>query len=166
MLLPFPLRGWCKMTRITVTKEFSWDMSHMLAGHEGLCKNLHGHTYKMHVEVSGLNGVLKDDNPSSKGMVIDFKHLKEVVKNSIVDKLDHGFMYWSNSTDEVEHQIANILKMNNRKVIEVGYRPTAEEMVSNFYQILSEKLRALDTELISIKLWETPSSFAEIRREV
>ena len=36
-----------------IAKEFSFDMAHMLDGHDGKCKNLHGHTYKLQVEVAG-----------------------------------------------------------------------------------------------------------------
>lgn len=36
-----------------VSKEFSFDMAHILDGHDGKCRNLHGHTYKLQVEVSG-----------------------------------------------------------------------------------------------------------------
>ncbi len=36
-----------------IAKEFSFDMAHMLDGHDGKCQNLHGHTYKLQVEVAG-----------------------------------------------------------------------------------------------------------------
>ena len=51
-----------------VTKIFDWHCSHRLTNHEGLCKNIHGHTYKLEVEIDGslLSG------GSSDGMVIDF----------------------------------------------------------------------------------------------
>ena len=35
-----------------IAKEFNFDMAHMLDGHDGKCKNLHGHTYKLQVEVA------------------------------------------------------------------------------------------------------------------
>ena len=35
-----------------IAKEFNFDMAHMLDGHDGKCKNLHGHTYKLQVECS------------------------------------------------------------------------------------------------------------------
>jgi len=73
---------------ITVTKEFSFDCAHMLTGHEGPCKNLHGHTYKLQVEVTSYSGV-QEEGPS-KGMIVDFKDLKQIVKELIVDKLDHS----------------------------------------------------------------------------
>jgi 6-pyruvoyltetrahydropterin/6-carboxytetrahydropterin synthase len=153
------------MAKITVTKEFSWDMAHMLSGHEGLCKNLHGHTYKMQVEVSSKGGSLIEDDKSSKGMIIDFKNLKEIVRDKIIDRLDHAFLYWTGSGDVVEHKIAELLKESGRKVAEVPYRPTAEEMVIDFYNILFVELGHHAIIVESIKLWETPTSFAEVRGE-
>ena len=153
------------MRKVTVVKEFTWDMAHMLAGHEGLCKNLHGHTYRMQVEVSRLDGGSVGKNGNTQGMVVDFKVLKDLVKSKIVKPLDHAFMYWKDSTDEVEHEIARLLKKNEKKVVEVSYRPTAEEMALNFYDELSKELEGCGLELCSVKIWETPTSFAEVKKE-
>lgn len=163
MLLPLNIIRWEHMKKVSVTKEFSWDMAHMLAGHQGLCKNLHGHTYKMQVEVTRKSGDTLSSDTSSAGMIIDFKALKEVVASNITSGLDHAFIYWKNSNDVVEHEIARLLKENGRKVVEVPYRPTAEEMALHFYEVLSKELETQNIALISIKLWETPTSFAEVR---
>ncbi|OCL28089.1 6-carboxytetrahydropterin synthase QueD [Orenia metallireducens] len=149
---------------ITVTKEFSWDMSHMLAEHEGLCKNLHGHTYRMEVTVAKKEGSLEDEG-SKAGMVIDFKDLKEIVKEEIISPLDHSFMYWTHSSDEIEHQLAQILQQADRKVFAVDFRPTAEMMAIYFFQSLEDKFNEIDIDLVSIKVWETPTSYAEFRGE-
>ena len=65
-----------------IAKEFKWEMSHRLPYHQGPCKNLHGHTYKLEVVVKG--DIRKD------GMLMDFNELKEVVNSSILDLLDHS----------------------------------------------------------------------------
>ncbi|TDX52958.1 6-pyruvoyl trahydropterin synthase family protein [Orenia marismortui] len=152
------------MSKVTVSKEFSWDMAHILAEHEGLCKNLHGHTYKMRVTVAEKRGSLEDDGAAA-GMVIDFKDLKQVVNQEIVEPLDHAFIYWGNSPDEVEHQIARLLSNAERKVFEVEFRPTAEMMASYFLSLLEDSFDNLDIEVVSVKLWETPTSYAEARGE-
>ena len=153
------------MSNVSITKEFSWDMAHMLAGHEGLCKNLHGHTYKMQVEVCRNSGGVIEGLECSNGMVIDFKDLKNIVKTKIIDPLDHAFIYWTNSTDPLENEIANLLIKNGRKVFGVNFRPTAEEMALNFFNELDKYLSLSGIELKRIKIWETPESFAEVKRE-
>lgn len=153
------------MGKVSITKEFSWDMAHILAGHEGLCKNLHGHTYKMQIEVTRKSEDVIMSEINCKGMVIDFKDLKQLVKDKIVEPLDHAFMYWVNSPEQLEHEIAEILIKNERKVARVNYRPTAEEMAMDFFTTLTKELLLLNLELRAVKVWETPTSFAEVKGE-
>ncbi|MTI67397.1 MAG: 6-carboxytetrahydropterin synthase [Firmicutes bacterium] len=151
--------------KVYITKEFKWDMAHMLAAHSGMCKNLHGHTYKLQVKVTRKSGNLIDNTGHSDGMVIDFKDLKEIVKEKIINPLDHAFMYWVNSSDEVEHKLADALLNSNRKVFKVNYRPTAEEMAKDFFKKLTDELDKYNVKLVSVKVWETPTSFAEVNME-
>lgn len=153
------------MGKVSITKEFSWDMAHLLAGHEGLCKNLHGHTYKMQIEVTRKTEDVIMTEINCQGMVIDFKDLKQLVIDKIVEPLDHAFMYWVNSPEPLEHEIAEILIKNKRKVASVNYRPTSEEMAMNFFDTLSQQFLPLNLELRAVKVWETPTSFAEVKGE-
>lgn len=66
-----------------VTKIFRFESSHKLEGYEGKCANLHGHSYKLHVSVSG------DVN---NGFVMDFKELKKIVEEEVISKLDHAYL--------------------------------------------------------------------------
>ena len=79
------------MEQVTVCKEVTFDCAHMLSGHEALCKNLHGHTYKVQVSVTNEQII---EGPSV-DMVIDFKHLKEAITKSIMDKFDHAIIFSS-----------------------------------------------------------------------
>lgn len=146
------------METICITKEFSWDMAHMLANHQGLCKNLHGHTYKMQITVQSANDALCEE----KDMVMDFKDLKEIVKERIVDKLDHAFVYMKNSPDSVETSIAEILIANGRKTFGFDFRPTAEKMGYYFYNEVKDELEQNGIIIKKLTLWETPTSFVEI----
>ena len=152
------------MSQISITKSFSWDMSHMLAGHQGHCKNLHGHTYQLEVEVVNKAGQVQEVGPA-RGMVVDFKDLKNIVKDKIVNPLDHAFLYWSKSTADVEHQIAQLLQENDRKVVKVDFRPTAENMAQHFWELLKDDVQEIGLKLESIRVWETETSYAEIRGE-
>ena len=63
-------------------KEFEFDAAHYLPNYHGKCERLHGHTYKLVVQVEGL--------PDSEGMVIDFLQLKKIVQDLVISKLDHS----------------------------------------------------------------------------
>ena len=69
---------------ISVTKIFTFDSAHNLLNYEGICKNLHGHTYKLELTVTGeINEI---------GMVCDFTELSSLVKENIIKKLDHKYL--------------------------------------------------------------------------
>ncbi|GFR34705.1 6-carboxytetrahydropterin synthase QueD [Thermobrachium celere] len=138
---------------LSVSKEFTFEAAHMLSEHEGECKNLHGHSYKLIVEATG---------EIQNGMVIDFKDLKNIVKETIIDKIDHSFIYFNNSKDDVEHKIAEVLKGAGKKIFEVNYRPTAENMAMHFYNILNDNLKYKGLKVVSIILYETQKSFAKV----
>ena len=62
---------------IRITKEFKFETSHALSGHDGLCKNVHGHSYKLSVTVIGKPS--QDPNNPKYGMVMDFSDLKKII---------------------------------------------------------------------------------------
>ncbi len=151
------------MKDIKITKEFTWCMAHMLANHNGKCRNIHGHTYKMQVEITrNEGGVIKNLGNTEHGMVLEFNDLKTIVNEIIVDKLDHAFLYWTDSTDPMEHEIAGILKKYDRKMVEINYRPTAEEMAINFRDQINKRIEEHGVYVSSLIVWESPTSFAKI----
>lgn len=119
---------------LTVTKHFRFEACHHLPYYEGACHNLHGHSYKLSVTVGGH--IIKDG--PKQGMILDFKDLKKIVKDNVVDRLDHADL--------------NTLYEN----------PTAEIMVVDIAQSIMQKLPK-DIYLESVKLWETEDSYAEYR---
>lgn len=158
------------MSKVVATKIFSFDMAHRLPGHEGLCKNIHGHTYKLEVTVSR-------DTPSgiisggpSEGMVIDFQALSGLVKTSIVDKLDHACIIYPEEQFDID--MLKLMEKHDMKVVELGYRPTAELMARNFFELLVKKISKSDVPeirdltVVKIRLWETPTAYAEVTDEV
>ena len=134
-----------------ITKTFYFDMAHMLDGHDGKCKNLHGHTYSLKV---GLKGDLIQTG-SNKGMVMDYGDIKDVVTKHILSKMDHAFIFDINS--EFETDIANILIKNNQKVYSLKKRTTAENLSKHIYKILKQEI----SEVLFVEIGETLSSSAQ-----
>jgi len=143
------------MTKIRITKQFSFETGHALYGYDGKCKNVHGHSYKLFVTVIG--SPITDQNNVKYGMVIDFTDLKKIVKEEIVDVFDHATVFNKN-TPHIE--LAKELKDRGHHVILVDYQPTSENMVIDFVQKISSRLPE-GIELFSLRLQETDSSFAE-----
>ena len=143
------------MSKIRITKQFSFETGHALYGYDGKCKNVHGHSYKLSVTVIGTP--ISDRNNVKFGMVIDFSDLKSIVREEIVDHFDHATVF-NQTTPHLE--LGNELKARGHHVIFVDYQPTSENMVVDFAQKIKNRLPD-SVQLFSLKLQETESSFAE-----
>ena len=127
---------------IEVTKEFTFESAHYLEEYRGDCSNTHGHSYKLQVTVRG--------KMNDTGIIMDFKEIKEIVHALVVKKFDHKCL---------------------NKVF--NFNPTAENMVVYIFELLEKYfiqlkdrgLISLYTNIVSVKLWETSTSFAEYRGE-
>lgn len=142
------------MSKIRVTKQFEFETAHALYNYDGLCKNIHGHSYKLQVTVIG-EPIIDDSNPKF-GMVIDFGQLKEIVKSNIVNVYDHSLILSNKSKPELLNKTKQIF---DRLTI-VDYQPTCENMVNEFAKIIITKLPK-NIDLFSVKLYETSTSYAE-----
>lgn len=127
--------------RVLVSKEFTFDAAHHLHAYEGKCKNLHGHTYKV---VFGISG-----RPNEIGITVDFGDIKTIWKEQIEVYLDHRYL---NET---------LPQMNT----------TAENMVAWIFEKMEESLtnssiyQEQGVRVEFVRLFETPTSYAEMRRE-
>jgi 6-pyruvoyltetrahydropterin/6-carboxytetrahydropterin synthase len=138
------------MNEVKVCKLFTFDSAHQLIGHKGKCTNVHGHTYKLEVVIKGK--VQGPENESDEGFVIDFGDVKHIVKELIVNNLDHSFIAAGNEP------VLKTLQETNSKITLLGFRTTAENMCI----YICHKLRESGLPVYSIKLWETPDSWAEV----
>lgn len=139
---------------IRVTKEFAFEMAHVLWNYDGPCRNVHGHSYRLFVTLSGIPA---DDleNPKN-GMVIDFTDLKRIVKKEIVSVFDHSVVVSSRFGKE---KTKIFTEMFGNTVI-VDYQPTCENLVSDFAVRIKKQLTQ-EVKLHSLKLYETATSYAE-----
>lgn len=132
-----------------ISKEFRWEMGHRLPFHEGLCKNLHGHSYFMIVEIEGeLN---------ENGMIIDFFDLGKAVK-PIIDQFDHAFLCW-----EKDALVKEFLEKNNMKKVIVGYQSTVENICNDFTERIKNELSKIERNKftsLTVKISETPNAVA------
>jgi 6-pyruvoyltetrahydropterin/6-carboxytetrahydropterin synthase len=136
-----------------------------LEGHDGKCANLHGHTYTLIVEVDGP--VIDNCNSPKHGFVIDYKDLKSIVNEHIIDKMDHHFL---SSGDEMlvravklagsDHGLPNDMAIHQAfgpgGICVIGERTTAEHMAHWIFCQLAPHIRNLSM----VTLCETESSSA------
>ncbi|MBE6049921.1 MAG: 6-carboxytetrahydropterin synthase QueD [Clostridium sp.] len=129
--------------------EHSFDSAHFLHGYEGKCGNIHGHRWKVEVEIKSEE--LKRTGQCF-GMVVDFSDLKKDVKE-IVDYYDHALIIESNSMRE---ETLNCLKQDGFRIIEVEFRPTAENFSKYFFKYIEDKGYTVNR----VSVYETPNNCA------
>ena len=144
------------MAKVRITKEFKFEMAHALHGYDGLCANIHGHSYRLWVTVRG--NVKKENKHIKDGMVMDFMDLKSIIKPTIINKYDHSLVLNATSPH------ANLDLSAFDKVYYLPYQPTSENLVTDFANSITSLLPE-NVELLKVVLSETVSSFAEWNSE-
>lgn len=129
--------------------EQSFDSAHFLKGYQGKCHNLHGHRWRVVAEISGE--MLSRDT-QTRGMLVDFGDLKQALK-TICDELDHSLIYEAGS---LRPTTLAALREEEFRLIEVPFRPTAEEFARYFHQ----QLTALGYPVHRVEVYETPNNCA------
>jgi 6-pyruvoyltetrahydropterin/6-carboxytetrahydropterin synthase len=126
-----------QMFQVSVEDTFS--AGHALRGYKGKCENLHGHNYRVQITLEGpeLDGI---------GLLVDFTHLKEVMRG-VIRKLDHQFI----------NDLEPFTKVN----------PSAENMAKYFYDEVSGQLMDLPpgARITDVVIWETDTAMAKYRPE-
>jgi 6-pyruvoyltetrahydropterin/6-carboxytetrahydropterin synthase len=130
-----------------IAKEFRWEMGHRLPDHFGLCKNIHGHSYKMLVEFEG--------DLDEQGMIIDYYDVEKII-NPIVEKLDHAFMVNKNDKTVLEF----LKKMNSKKVV-VDFQSTAENICTFILGEVKKSSLPSNVKVIKVRVYETSHDYAE-----
>ena len=143
---------------VRVTKVFTMDMAHALFGYEGPCKNIHGHTYRLHVTLSGK--IIADNASPLNGLVIDFGDIKTLVHDKIISRFDHALVLH----ESAPYSIDRFLPDHFEKVILVPFQPSCECLMLHFRELIVNILPS-QVKLVYLKLEETATSYAEWRLE-
>ena len=135
------------MYSLKTTAKF--DSAHFLAGYEGKCANIHGHHWVVEVTVKGSE---LQSSSTKRGMLIDFGDLKHIVRG-MAENFDHALIYERGSLKE---KTVAALNEENFRLIEVGFRPTAENFARHFYELLCAEGICVS----SVTVYETPDNCA------
>jgi 6-pyruvoyltetrahydropterin/6-carboxytetrahydropterin synthase len=143
------------MAKVRITKEFSFEMAHTLTGYDGICSEIHGHSYRLSVTVAG------EPNPDPAdpkfGMVMDFGALKKIVNEHIIDRYDHALLIRRTGSNG---PLTEMLAGEFGRLQATDFQPTCENLIIRFAEILRQALPPV-VELHSLRLHETATSYAE-----
>jgi 6-pyruvoyltetrahydropterin/6-carboxytetrahydropterin synthase len=132
---------------VKIAKEFHWEMGHRLPEHFGKCKNIHGHSYRMIVELEGsLNG---------NGMIMDYYDLKKLVA-PVIEELDHAFMVYRE-----DKEIISFLESVKSKKVIVGFQSTVENICKYILAELSRQDLPPNVKKMKVRIFESIDDYAE-----
>ncbi len=131
----------------------SFDSAHFLKGYEGKCSNIHGHRWTVEVTVAAKDVATEGQ---TRGMIVDFKTLKDDL-NTLTDELDHKLIVEEGSLKE---RTMEALLEEEFAIVEVPFRPTAENLAQYFYDEMEEK----EYQVVLVKVYETPNNCAGYSR--
>lgn len=129
-----------------VTKEIGFCYGHRLRDYAKKCKHLHGHNGRVEITLAA-------EKLDYRGMVIDFEDIKNVVQSWIMSELDHKLLL------RHDDPLIPVLRDNNELFYEMADNPTAE----NIAKLIYDYARAQNLPVVSVRLWETPTSVAVYR---
>lgn len=136
---------------LRIARQFHWEMGHRLPFHTSGCANIHGHSYKLMVELEGVC----DDN----GMMMDYGDMKKLVM-PVVDEFDHCFL-----CDHNDSVMLPFLETAGLKYKVVPFTTTAENLVFHFLDRLWEVFAPFSrVTALKLRLQETDISYAEAER--
>lgn len=138
---------------LQLTKIFKFETAHAIHGYEGLCKNIHGHSYELHVTVRSKE-LTNDAYISQPGFLVDFKDLKAIVKTHIVDHFDHSLIL-SKAYIAAHPELATL---ENIDIWDV--EPSAENILLYIMAQLKDRFPE-HIYIHNLKIYETSTSYAE-----
>lgn len=139
----------------TLTTKASFDSAHFLYGYNGKCRNIHGHRWT--VEIEACSCILQADG-QQRDMVMDFSDLKRELR-SLADHFDHALLIEKGTLCDVTLEA---LKEEGFRIIELGFRPTAEKLAQYFYRQMKEK----NLPLRQVTVYETPDNSASYSEDM
>jgi 6-pyruvoyltetrahydropterin/6-carboxytetrahydropterin synthase len=126
-----------------VTKRIEFCYGHRLLEYDGICKHPHGHNAVAEIEV-------RTDDLDSRNMVADFGDIKRLVKGWVDRELDHKMIL------RQDDPLVKPLEALGEPVYLLESNPTVERIA----KLLFDQGRALGLDVVTVRVWETPSSFA------
>ncbi len=134
------------MSMYSVVKEFRFEAAHRLERHEGKCRRLHGHSYRLEVELAVPE--LQKNGPA-RGMVIDFDTLTKIVQHNVIDRWDHKFLM---SRENEDTNLSAALR-NDEWVHISRDVSTAEHLAESIHALILPQMQG--EMIMGVTLWET-----------
>lgn len=131
-----------------IARQFQFEAAHFLPHHDGRCRNIHGHSYRLELIFTGSVHLPCPEDPQS-GFIIDFGRLRDQIQTELIDPhLDHTLL--NDSIPELPYVSAEYL---------------AAWIMGWCIRNLESKPEWQDVQITLVRLWETTNAWAEAERD-
>jgi len=135
------------------TRHHDISCGHRVYGHEGKCRNLHGHNYRVHF-------TLVAEKLDSVGRVLDFSVIKSKLCDWLETHWDHKMLLWEK--DPIVTELDESLHVDCRSIVVLPFNPTAENLAKYLVEVIApNQLRDTGTRLVKVVVEETRKCSAE-----
>ena len=131
-----------------VTKRIEFCYGHRLLDYDGVCKHPHGHNASVEIDV-------RTDSLDNRNMVVDFSDIKRIVKGWIDRELDHKMIL------RHDDPLVKPLEALGEPIYKLDSNPTVERIA----RLIFDKAREQGLDILAVRVWETPTSFAAYREK-
>lgn len=138
---------------ITCTRRIEFDAAHRVMKHEHKCALLHGHRYVIEASFSAKE-------LDALGRVIDFGVIRTKLQHWVDTHWDHNTIL-----HEADRALGeSIATQTGQKIYYLPFNPTAENMARYLMEKISREIFPGDeVQCVSLRLYETPNCYAEVR---
>lgn len=139
------------MSAVSVHRYHDISCGHRVVGHEGKCRFLHGHNYRIHFfcasDTASLDAI---------GRVIDFGVIKSALCEWLEDRWDHRMLLWDQ--DPQEHIFEHM-----EGIVFVPFNPTAENLGLHLLNVVGpHQLAGTGVRLFKVVIDETRKCSATV----
>ncbi len=145
--------------QLTITRKLEFDAGHRIPDHRSLCRNLHGHRYVIEITLTGPT--IQTPGASDRGMIMDFKQVKTLALEHLVQHWDHAFLVYEG--DQPVRQFLDSLP--DHKTVVLPCIPTVENLAAEAFEKLAPvyaQCYGSQLQLTCVRLYETPNCWAEV----
>lgn len=170
----------------SITRYHDICCGHRVVGHEGKCRHLHGHNYRLYFEVRATPKVafelkepwmaeapLRPGRLDDLGRVVDFSVIKSTICEWLEENWDHRFVIWQKDPLVKRGGLLNprspdatSLDVLCGSIVLVPFNPTAENIARHLVEVIGPELLPEGIELYRCTVQETRKCSATYTKEL
>lgn len=156
------------MSKTSITRYHDICAGHRVVGHEGKCRHLHGHNYRIHFTCEA-------DTLDDLGRVVDFSVVKDRLCMWLEKNWDHKFLVWEKDSlvcamhgliNNGDYSLKQDREQFNDSLVWLNFNPTAENLANHILEVVAPaQLKGTGVTVTQVTIEETRKCSATVAKE-